>query len=135
MYLDYAGVRVRDLAASVAFYTKALGLREQRRGTSDVGGTWVLLEDPKSHQRLELNWYRSGSPYATRWRRGEERDHLGFRTYDTAAVARRLVAAGAREVERFVDDDGDALIYIEDPNGIQIELIPTPRAQVPVVRH
>ncbi len=128
MFLDYAGARVRDLEASVRFSTKARGLRERRRGESAVGGVWVLREDPKSRQRLELNWYGPRSRYATRWRRGEELDHLGFRTADPAAMARRLIAAGAREVERFVDEDGDALIYLEDPNGISIELIPTPRA-------
>lgn len=126
MFLDYAGIRVRDLKASVRLYTEELGLLELRRGKADHGGIWVLLEDPTSRQRLELNWYPKGSPYATPWKAGEELDHLGFRAADCEAVARRLVAAGAKEVERLRSPGEPDVIFLADPDGIVIELIPTP---------
>ena len=127
MFLDYAGVRVRDLEMSVRFYTEGLGLFEVRRGTMDHGGVWVLLEDHLSRQRLELNWYPEGSKYASPWKAGEELDHLGFRAADCEGAARALVKAGAKEVERQVTAGEPDTIFLEDPNGIIIELIPTPQ--------
>ncbi|HEV2317057.1 MAG TPA: VOC family protein [Thermoplasmata archaeon] len=126
MWLDYAGIRVRDLEGAVRFYTEGVGLRELRRGTMGHGGIWVLLEDNLSRQRLELNWYPQGSKYASKWTAGEELDHLGFRTPDPESVAKSLVALGARLVERVQEGDEPATIYLADPDGIQLELIPNP---------
>lgn len=126
MFLDYAGVRVRDLDRSVKFYGEATGLLEIRRGTMPHGGIWVLLEDRTSRQRLELNWYPGGSKYDVPYRAGEELDHLGFRVPDVAAAIAKLEAAGAKEEERFVDEGVLEVAYLRDPDGIQIELIRTP---------
>jgi hypothetical protein len=41
------------------------------------GGKWVL-EAPRSHQRLELNWYPPDSHLATSYEAGEGLDHIGF---------------------------------------------------------
>lgn len=125
MWLDYCGLRVQDLDRAVRFYTDAVGLVELRRGTMDHGGVWVLLEDNLSHQRLELNWYPPGSKYATPWKAGEELDHLGFRSTDPESMAKRLIAAGATEVDRITEGDGAALIYLRDPEGTTIEIIPS----------
>ncbi len=57
MALEYCGIRVTDLDRSLKFYTGALGLRELRRGTMEHGGLFILLEDPETSQRLELNFY------------------------------------------------------------------------------
>ncbi len=128
MFLDYAGIRVRDLDRSLRFYTEALGLLEIRRGTMDHGGVWVLLEDRISRQRLELNWYPKGSKYDAPYARGEELDHLGFRVTDVAAAQAKLRAAGATAEEEFTEDGRVELAYLRDPDGIQIELIATPQA-------
>lgn len=55
MVLRYFGIRVTELERSVKFYTELLGLRKRRQGKMQHGGKWILLEDPRSHQRLELN--------------------------------------------------------------------------------
>ena len=62
--LRYFGIRVTDLERSLSFYVGVLGRKERRRGTMRHGGVWVLLQDPRTRQRLELNWYPPGSPYA-----------------------------------------------------------------------
>ncbi|MGD0587560.1 MAG: VOC family protein [Thermoplasmata archaeon] len=124
MFLDYAGIRVTNLAKAVRFYTKGLGLIERQRGKMDHGGIWVLLEDRISHQQLELNWYPKGSKYATPYVLGEGLDHLGVRVRDIGTAARRLRAAGARKVEEFRGSEV-VLAYYEGPDGVWIELIPT----------
>ncbi|MGA8710204.1 MAG: VOC family protein [Thermoplasmata archaeon] len=125
MFLDYAGIRVTNLAKAVRFYTHALGLVERQRGRMEHGGVWVLMEDRISHQQLELNWYPKGSKYATPYTAGEGLDHLGVRVPDIAAAGRRLRAAGARKVEEIRRRGKPVLAYWEGPDGIWIELIPT----------
>lgn len=127
MYLDYAGVRVTDLDRSLRFYREALGLAELRRGTMDHGGIWVLLEDPISRQRLELNWYPAGSRYAVPYVPGEELDHIGVRVADIERAARELETAGARRGEEVREDGQLEVVYLRDPDGIEIELIRTPQ--------
>ncbi len=126
MYLDYAGIRVRNLRKSVAFYTKALGLKELRRGTMEHGGIWVLLQDPVSRQRLELNWYPPRSKYAVPYAVGEGLDHIGFRMPNLRGAVRRLVRAGARLVDRLEENGVLEVAFLTDPDGLWIELIRTP---------
>jgi catechol 2,3-dioxygenase-like lactoylglutathione lyase family enzyme len=126
MFLDYAGVRVTQLAKAVRFYTRALGLVERSRGRMSHGGVWVLLEDPRSHQRLELNWYPKGSRYFAPFVPGEGFDHLGVRVNDLKAASRRLEKAGARKVSEISYRGKTQLAYYEGPDGAWIELILSP---------
>ena len=126
MYVDYTGIRVSDLERSHRLFSEILGLREAKRGTMDHGGVWVLLEDPISHQRIELNWYPPGSKYATAWASGEELDHLGIRTADLEGLARRLIAEGLTEVDRVSEGGEVGAIYLKDPDGIVLELLGIP---------
>ena len=126
MYLDYAGLRVTNLAKSTRFVTKGLGLVERRRGKMGHGGVWVLFEDPASHQMLELNWYPKGNRYASPFVAGEGLDHLGFRTNDLEAAGRQLRAAGARKVDEIKYRGKVALAYYEGPDGLWVELIHSP---------
>jgi len=125
MSLHYAGIRVTRLDRSLRFYTKGLGLREVRRGDArEVGlGIWVLLEDPRSKQRLELNWYPKGSKYATPFAPGEGLDHIGVRVGNVETVGRRLRKAGAKKVTEIRWQGRVALAYFEGPDGVWIELI------------
>lgn len=126
MYLDYGGIRVRELERSLQFYTGALGLKERRRGTMLHGGVWVLLEDPTSHQQLELNWYPEGSKFAAPYSAGEGLDHLGFRLPDVKTGIAALQRAGATLVDSFEEDGEVEVAYLTDPDGLWIELIRTP---------
>jgi catechol 2,3-dioxygenase-like lactoylglutathione lyase family enzyme len=126
MYVDYVGLRVTNLGKSLRFFTKGLGLREVRRGTMFHGGVWVLLEDPTSHQRVELNWYPKGSKYAVPFAAGEGLDHLGLRVSNVATVGRQLRAAGAKLLDEFRDKKVVEVAYYEGPDGLWVELIRSP---------
>ncbi|MGP8078333.1 MAG: VOC family protein [Thermoplasmata archaeon] len=126
MHLDYCGLRVTNLSRSLRFVRQALGLKELRRGTVPGVGTWVLLEDPGSHQRLELNWYPSTSPFATPFLPGEGLDHLGFRVSSIAAAGKRLKAAGARKLHAVRWKGKVVVEYWEGPDGLWVELILDP---------
>jgi lactoylglutathione lyase len=124
MGLIYFGVRVTDLARSLRFYVQGLGLEELRRGRLPHGGRRVLLADRKTGQRLELNWYPDGSPFATPYVAGEGLDHLGFSTGHASDLARRLESHGGRIVLSPADPNGVRQnFYVTDPDGNWVELM------------
>ncbi|MFY9717305.1 MAG: VOC family protein [Thermoplasmata archaeon] len=123
MHLDYVGLRVTNLARSLRFLERALGLTELRRGKTPGAGTWVLLEDSVSHQRVELNWYPKSSRFATPFVPGEGLDHLGVRVHSMAAAGRRLKAAGARRVHAVRWKSQVVVEYWEGPDRLWVELI------------
>ncbi len=118
----YTGVRVRDLKRSLAFYTKALGMKVIGRGTMPHGGKYVHLRGPGSPQRLELNWYPEGSRFYTEYRKGEELDHLAFVVDDVKKAFGALLTRGARAAVPPSESKGTE-VYVKDPDGIWIELL------------
>ena len=61
--LAYTGVRVRDMPASIRFYTELLGMEvvQALESTPATQGQVVVLRSPDSSQLLELNWYEPGT--------------------------------------------------------------------------
>lgn len=122
MVLRYFGIRVTELERSIKFYTELLGLKKLREGEMHHGGKWTLLEDPRSHQRLELNWYPGNSPFATPYQPGEGLDHVGFKVKDPSSTFKRLVAKGAVPALSPGDNNGvKGVYYVKDPDGNWIE--------------
>ena len=116
--LEYTGIRVRDLARSVRFYTEGLGLRVGPRGRMAAGGQWQELKDPESGVVLELNFYPGEPPY----REGDELDHLGFKVDDLSGTIARLESLGARvRIPPFVEGN-ERLAFLSDPDGVWVEL-------------
>ncbi len=122
MKLAYAGVRVRDLDRSLAFY-QAIGMKVVRRGTMDHGGVYVHLKSPGSPQVLELNYYPERNPFYEPYRRGSELDHLGFWVADVDACLEYLKSRGAKTTVEPWTEGRYRLAFVEDPDGIGIELL------------
>ena len=118
----YAGIRVRNLRRSLAFYSKALGMKVVNRGTMAHGGKYVQLVGPGSRQKLELNWYPSGSRFHSPYRKGEEMDHLAFVVEDATKAYRELIRKGATPAVAPEKSEGTE-VYVKDPDGIWIELL------------
>ena len=106
----------------MSFY-RYLGLRINRRGTMPHGGRWVQLLDPRSDQRLELNWYPKRSRFYETYRNGSELDHLGFIVDDAEKWFDLLLSRGAKSAAKPFGDRTETLAYVKDPDGIWIELI------------
>lgn len=125
--LVYAGLRVRNLARSLAFYKK-VGFRVHRRGTMGHGGQWVHLRFPGAHQRVELNYYPPGNAYYEPIRKGTEFDHLGFRVSNVEACEAWLRRKGLPVVAR-IREPHENLVYTRDPDGNWLEFFgPVPAA-------
>lgn len=122
MKLVYAGVRVRDLDHSLTFY-RALGMKVVRRGTMEHGGVYVHLKSPGSEQVLELNYYPRRNRFYTPYRRGSELDHLGFWVDNVDACLEFLEGRGAKIAVKLWSEGRYRLAFVEDPDGICIELL------------
>jgi len=118
----YVGIRVTNMEKSIDFYTKLLGMKVAGRGkTQQTKGETVALQSEKGSFVLELNYYEKGSPYATKYDVGEGLDHLAFKVDNLDDALEEARSAGHRAVLE-MKADGSRWAYIEDPDGIWIEL-------------
>ncbi|HXX87049.1 MAG TPA: VOC family protein [Candidatus Acidoferrum sp.] len=118
----YVGIRVTDLQRSIDFYTKILGMKVIGRGKiEETKGETVGLQSEKDGFTLELNYYEVGSPYNTEYSVGEGLDHLAFKVDDLDDALKEAKKAGHRTILQ-MKANGGRWAYIEDPNGIWIEL-------------
>ncbi len=118
----YTGIRVRDLEASIKFYTDVLGMKvRDRTRIEQTRGEVVTLVSEDNGFPLELNYYDEDSPHATKYTAGEGLDHLAFLVDDIDDAVARMKKFGSGEILR-VKTEKSRWAYIEDPNGIWIEL-------------
>lgn len=119
---DHFNINVTDLDRSIAFYDKALGLRETgRKEASDGGFTLVYLGDGQSPFRLELTWLRdhAAAPYEL----GENESHLGLVTDDYEAAHALHEKMGCICFE----NPAMGIYFVEDPDGYWVEVVPPRR--------
>jgi lactoylglutathione lyase len=118
----YVGIRVTNLEKSIDFYTKILGMKVLGRGrVEQTKGETVGLESEKGGFNLELNCYAKDSPYNTKYSVGEGLDHLAFKVDSLDDALKEARKAGHRTILE-IKSDGSRWAYIEDPDGIWIEL-------------
>ncbi len=118
-------LRVRNLDASVDFYTHLMGMTElRRREVPDGKYTLVFVGygDEASHTVLELtyNWGQDDG-----YDLGTGFGHLAIGVADVAATCAELRAAGVRITREPgpVKFGTTIIAFIEDPDGYKIELI------------
>jgi lactoylglutathione lyase len=118
----YVGIRVTNLQKSIDFYTKILGMTVTGRGKiAQTKGETVGLQSEKDAFILELNYYGKDSPYNTKYSAGEALDHLAFKVDDLDKALEEARKAGHRTLLE-MKADGGRWAYVEDPDGIWIEL-------------
>lgn len=119
----YTGIRLKDLDAAVKFYTTLLGMKVRGRNQVEAAKGVVvdLISEGDGGNTLELNYYEKGSRFDTKYEVGEGLDHLAFVVKDLAAALAEANRAGYPVVLR-MENPGSRYAYIQDPNGIWIEL-------------
>jgi lactoylglutathione lyase len=112
--------RVTDLEKSVAFYKEVLGLKEIRRHTSGRGSQLVFLKTPQSEEEIELCKFDQSGPVMV----GPDLTHLAFEVDDLDKFAREAAAKGYPLSDGpHRTEGGDAIAFIDAPEGYEIELI------------
>ncbi len=109
---------VADLDRSLAFYEKALGLKELRRKTAQDGSFIIVyIGNETSDFELELTWLKDHpQPYDI----GEEEFHLAFLTDDFEAAHKLHEEMGCICFE----NHSMGIYFIQDPDGYWLEVIP-----------
>jgi lactoylglutathione lyase len=123
VYFTYTGIRVTNLRRSLEFYKKVMGMKVILRGKMRHGGVFVHLKSARSPQRLELNWYPRNSRYFTKYRNGEEMDHLAFWSLNVQDDFEQLVGKRAESAVEPFREGYYELAFVKDPDGIWIELL------------
>ena len=109
---------VLDLERSLAFYGKALGLREVRRKEAEDGSFIIVYAgNDTSEFELELTWLRDREEA---YNLGDEEFHLAFETDDFEAAHELHEEMGCICFE----NKEMGIYFIKDPYGYWIEIIP-----------
>ena len=121
-------IRVRDLDASLQFYTNLLAMKLLRK-RDYPGGKFTLAfvgyGDESNNTMIELthNWGQAG-PYDL----GSTFGHLAVGVPDVYKTCERLASAGVKVPRPAgpMADGGSVIAFIEDLDGYRIELIQRP---------
>ncbi len=116
---DHFNINVTDLDKSIAFYHKALGLKEIKRKVAGDGSfILVYLGDNFNSFSLELTWLRDHpQPYEL----GDNESHLCIRVegdYDQVREFHREMGCVCYENHNM------GLYFINDPDDYWIEVLP-----------
>ena len=116
---DHYNFNVVDLEKSLAFYEKALGLKEMKRKVAS-DGSFILayLTDGSTGFRLELTWLRD---HKEAYNLGENEIHLCMRIPGDYDEVRKF----HKEMGCVCYENTDmGLYFINDPDGYWIEILP-----------
>src|SRR2546421_3884892 len=95
----------------------------RRERVREPGGAWAELRSHGSRWILDLNSYPDGSEFFRGpYRNGDELDHIAFECEDVQRAYRELLARGATAGHAPFVEGGTLLAFIQDPDGIWIEL-------------
>ena len=118
-------VRVKDLDASLDFYTRLLGMRLLRRRDYPDGKFTLAFvgygpEESSAVLELTYNWDQE-KPYDL----GSGYGHVAIGVPDIYGTCDRLKAAGAKVVRAPgpMKHGSTVIAFVEDPDGYKIELI------------
>ena len=116
---DHFNINVTDLERSIAFYEKALGLKEHhRKEAADGSFILVYLTDNTTGFLLELTWLRD---HTEAYELGENESHLCFRVAGDYDAVRQY----HKEMDCVCfENTSMGLYFINDPDDYWIEILP-----------
>jgi len=120
--LDHALVLTDDLEATRDFYCDVLGFEPGERPTLPFPGYWLYLDGVPCLHVAERAAYEAQLDRMGLARANGPIDHVAFDAGDLDAVLARLDAAGVRSVSNDVPTAGMRQLFLDDPNGVRIEV-------------
>jgi len=127
--LLHTRMRVSDMDETIRFYTTVLGLEVIERKTSPRGSQLTFLRVPNSDELIELTSFPPSGPVQVQ----EDLVHLAFQVESLDSAVASLAAKGIPITDGPTQtSSGSRFIFIDAPDGYEIELIERP-AGVPIV--
>ena len=121
--LLHTRMRVSDLDQTIRFYTDVLGLEVLERKTSPRGSHLAFLKVPNSEELIELTSFPPSGPVTVQ----EDLVHLAFKVDSLDDTITTLTAKGIRVTDGpTTTSSGSRFIFIDAPDGYEIELIERP---------
>ncbi|MDO9117119.1 MAG: VOC family protein [Nitrospira sp.] len=122
--LLHTRMRVSDMAQTIAFYTGVLGLEVIERKTSPRGSHLAFLKVPNSDELIELTSFPPSGPVKVQ----EDLVHLAFQVDSLDDTIASLTANGVKVTDGPTQtSSGSRFLFIDAPDGYEIELIERPR--------
>ncbi len=132
--LNHFSIRTLDLAACERFYCGALGMRVGPRPPFPFPGLWLYPADTSDYAQAAVHiiGIDRNDPEGLKQYLGDRDetslqgtgsvDHIAFFSTGLAAMLARLKGAGLAVREREVPALGLHQVFVDDPNGVVIEL-------------
>ncbi|MFO0706868.1 MAG: VOC family protein [Nitrospira sp.] len=121
--LLHTRMRVSDMEQTIAFYTGVLGLEVIERKTSPRGSQLAFLKVPNSDELIELTSFPPSGPVKVQ----EDLVHLAFQVDSLDATMASLSAMNVKITDGPTQtSSGSRFIFIDAPDGYEIELIERP---------
>jgi lactoylglutathione lyase len=116
-------MRVSDIDQTIRFYTEVLGLEVVERKTSPRGSHLAFLKVPNSEELIELASFPPSGPVKVQ----EDLVHLAFQVESLEETVKALNAKGVKITDGpTTTSSGSRFIFIDAPDGYEIELIERP---------
>ena len=117
-------MRVSDMEQTIAFYREVLGLEVLERKTSPRGSHLAFLKVPNSDELIELTSFPPSGPVKVQ----EDLVHLAFQVESLDDTIASLTAKGVKITDGPTQtSSGSRFLFIDAPDGYEIELIERPR--------
>ena len=127
-YLEHFLIQTADIEATCDWYERILGMRRGPTPDFKFPVQWLYVGE-----RDVLHVTQGGADTSENRKRylGQQSealsgsgviDHVAFRCTGLAEMLQRLRAAQVRFTERMVDDQGLYQLFLQDPNGVKVEL-------------
>jgi len=128
--LDHCSIRTTKLQETREFFVDILGLEDGKRPDFPFPGAWLYTDstavihligvDPDDPSGLQR--YVGGEISSEALQGSGAFDHIAFRANDPSVLIERLKKTDYAYRERQVPNMNLFQIFVEDPNGITIEL-------------
>jgi len=118
MKLLHTMLRVKDLEATLEFYTDFIGLKETRRVPIGDEAMLIFLADEDESYYIELTVNHGKTDYEL----GDQFGHLAFGTDDLEAVIQDVEKRGWW-YRRSRPEMSSSYIFVKDPNGYDVEIL------------
>jgi len=116
-------MRVSDLDQTIRFYTNVLGLEVLERKVSPRGSHLAFLKVPNSEELIELTSFPPSGPVKVQ----EDLVHLAFQVESLDDTIASLHANGVNVTDGPTQtSSGSRFIFIDAPDGYEVELIERP---------